>query len=181
MDSAIIVALIGGIFTLLGTWLNYHLTSRSNRALISQPSPGSQPQAWPPSTVSPPQYQTPARSTPSIRIGAVVRDAGMILVFTAIAGFLIGIGAGTDDIGRLILLIALFNILALIVGFTISAALIDGERWQHIGAVAVGVWLFGLVNVFVEYVDILTWLSSALIIAICAAVGGLLSYIFKRP
>jgi hypothetical protein len=121
-----------------------------------------------------------ATSTSSIKWGAAIRDAGLILLLTAILGIIIGLASPNSDIESLLPLLALLNLLVLVVGFTVSAAVVNGARWQHIAAVGLLVWLFGIVNILLGLADTSTWLFSALFIAICVAVGGALSYLFKR-
>lgn len=174
-DTTVIVAIItvaGGIITTLGgTLLNHYLNRR-------QPQ---QPDFYPSDLLSQidldPTYQSPQ---PSIALGAVVRDGGLILLLTAVGGLIIGLTSYTTDFESLLLLVACMNLLFLVVGFTISASVVGRGRWQHIAAVGLVVWLFGIINVLLGIGSIIDWIVSALLIAVCMGVGGALSYLFKR-
>jgi hypothetical protein len=173
MSDTIILALIGAVVTLGGHFLDNYLRNRHPQQPSFQPS-SYPPQIQPGATYSPPQIQPP------VALGAVIRDAGLIILLTAISGFIIGLMSAETDLESLLPLLACFNLLILVVGFTVSASVADHGRWQHIGAVGVIVWLFGIINIPLGLANIATWLLSALFIAVCLVVGGSLSYVFKR-
>ena len=74
--------------------------------------------------------------------------------------------------------IALSNLVFGTIGFVISGALAKGNRWRHLAWVGLGVWLAGLINVFLSGFAIRQWLISIFVVAIMAGVGGGLSYLF---
>lgn|GEM_PF-5926404 len=177
-DTTVIVAIItaaGGVITTLGGTL---LTHYLNRRQPQQPT--SHPSDLLSQIKLDPTYQSP-QPQPPIALGAVVRDAGLILILTAVAGLIIGLTSYTTDFESLLLLVACITLLFLVVGFTISASVVDRGRWQHIAAVGLMVWLFGIINVLVGIGSITDWFVSALLIAVCMGAGGALSYLFKRP
>ncbi len=110
---------------------------------------------------------------------AVIRDIIMILLFTGIGGFVIGVAtAGSKlQLGA----IGLSNILLGIIGFCISGCLIADNRWKHLIIVAVFVWLTTIVNIFIGPITFSNWLLSILPTFILMAIGCGLSFLFVRP
>ncbi len=113
-----------------------------------------------------------------MRIGPIVRDVAIVWVLTAIGGFLVGLTGGQGS--RSLVAIAVSNILLGTVAFTIAGCLAPRPRWNHLAYVAVGAWLTSLINVFFFHVTIAQWLSSALFMGVIMAVGGGLSFVFKK-
>ena len=112
-------------------------------------------------------------------IGAIFRDVAIVVALTAIGGFVIGLSGGLRSSNGMTA-IAVSNILLGTVGFIISGCLANGNRWRHLGFVALGVWLFGIVNIVFFGISIAQWIYSAFAIAMMTGVGGGLSYIFRR-
>jgi hypothetical protein len=119
---------------------------------------------------------------PRLRPGPIVRDIAIVFLLTALGGFVIGIATGgpSQDSQRFMLAIAASNLLLGIVGFTIAGCLAPPARWEHLGVVAFGVWLAGLINVAFFGVTLTQWMGSAILAAVIMGAGGALSYAFKR-
>ncbi len=124
-----------------------------------------------------------ATSQPRLRPGPVLRDVAILFGLTFGGGFIIGVAVGNpSENDRARTAIAISNIIFLIVGFTMAGCLVPaGVRWRHLGLVAVGAWLCGLINVVLYGTTIPLWISSGIFIALLMGIGGALSYIFKRP
>jgi len=133
-------------------------------------------------TTPSPLDQTPPPPSKGVRIGPIVRDVAIVWVFTAMGGFVVGIassGLGQDP-QRFVLALAASNLLLGTVAFTIVGCLAPPERWRHLGFVAIGSWLTGIINVFFLGVTITQWILGAIFIAIIMGAGGAISYVFKR-
>ena len=172
MDSSITVAVIGGVFTLAGTWLTNYLQNRPKTMQPAQPPP-------PVATGMPAQAQALPRGS-SLRIGAVIRDVGIIMILTALAGVVLGIGMSNASEEELLGAAALANIVFGTVGFVISGARVPSGRWKHLFAVAIGLWLAGILNVVLGIVDGGSWFISVFLILLMMAIGGGISYLFNR-
>jgi len=126
----------------------------------------------------------PLPAPTGLSIGGVIRDVVIVLVFTFIGGLVIGIAIGSSggpkNPSAMALALAVSNILMSTIGFTISGCLARGPRWRHLAIVALGVWAFSLVNVFITGMTFTTWLGAGIFIAVAMGLGGGLSYIFKR-
>lgn len=166
--SELLSPLIGGVFTLLGIWLTNHLQNRP-KAMQSATS-----------VTEPQSIPTGNQSAPAIRFGPVLRDVGIIWILTGLVGFLIGIAMGGSDINRMVAVAGLGNIIFGTIGFIISGSLAKTNRWKHLFAVAIGVWLTSLINIFIIGVAFEQWLISFFLVMIMMAIGGLISYLFNR-
>lgn len=107
----------------------------------------------------------------------IIRDALIIVILTAIGGFIIGISGAPDSSAFLAIIVS--NILFTCVGFTISGAIAKINRFQHLFKVAICVWIFGLINIFFG-LTFLSWVFSSIFVLICMGIGGLASFIFVR-
>lgn len=65
------------------------------------------------------------------------------------------------------------------VGFAISGCLATGNRWKHLGYVALFCWLTSLINV-VFGLPVVQWFLGVLFMPLVMGIGGGVSYIFKR-
>ena len=118
-------------------------------------------------------------TTPEARI---LRDIVVIWIATFCGGCIIGVAAATQSLSSstFTIGIAVSNLLISTALLTASACLAPrGNRWAHIGYVALGLWLTSIVNTLMG-VSLVMWLFGCIPIAICAAIGGGLSYVFKR-
>jgi len=117
-----------------------------------------------------------------VRFGPIARDVLIVAVLTAIGGVAVGLAADKADMSspRFVWGVAASNVLLGSVGFVIAGCLAKGNRWRHLAYVAVGVWLFGLLNVVIGMISLGQWLFSALFVALIMGVGGGLSFAFKR-
>jgi hypothetical protein len=121
---------------------------------------------------------TPPTEQP-VRVGPIIRDVVIIVALTAIGGFVIGLtGALTSQRGMLAIMAS--NLLLGTVGFVISGCLARGNRWRHLAYVAVGVWLFGLINVLFFGFGIVQWFFSSIAVGLMMGLGGAVSYAFRR-
>jgi len=134
--------------------------------------PNDQPQLQ---VVDPP----PPPTEQPVRFGPIIRDVVIVWVLTAIGGFLVGLAAGATG-GNMQGLLVLSNLLVGTAAFTIAGCLAPAPRWRHLGFVALGSWLTGIVNVLFFHVTIPQWIGSAFFIAIIMGIGGGISYLFKR-
>lgn len=78
------------------------------------------------------------------------------------------------------LVIGLSNIFWGTVGFTISGCLAGVQRFRHLFAVAVGLWLVSFVNVAMGMTPLPAWAVGFLLILLMMGLGGGLSYLFVR-
>jgi len=101
---------------------------------------------------------------------------------TFLGGCLVGIwrGATKADPAGAFVAIAISNLLAGTIAFTISGVLAPPPRWRHLFIVGVGSWVLSLVNVFAFGVPVEQWLSGAIGMAMMMGAGGGLSYLFKK-
>ena len=128
------------------------------------PYPPAQPQ-WTPPTPPPPE---------NLRLGQIARDIAIIVALTFFGGCIVGAMHGNAmEVGLPPMwMIAVSNFILGTIGFTISAALAPpSNRWKHLAYVAVGTWLFGLVNLFLG-ITITQWFAGSFVIGIMMAVGG---------
>jgi len=65
------------------------------------------------------------------------------------------------------------------VGFTICGCLAPGNRWSHLGWVAIGAWMVSFCNILLFRGTLTQWLGSAPIMSIGMSVGGVLSLVFN--
>lgn len=121
-------------------------------------------------------HQTPSAE---VRLGPVLRDVAIVYVLTAIGGFVVGLAGHRGD-PAYIFSIAVSNLLLGTVGFTISGFLATGDRWRHLGYVALGAWGASFVNVLFFGVTVGYWGVGAFVIALMMGAGGGLSFLFKR-
>jgi hypothetical protein len=115
----------------------------------------------------------------AVRPGAVIRDVFIIVVLTAVGGFVVGFTMGIKSSAAM-LAIALSNMVFGTIGFIISGCLAKGNRWWHLAWVGIGVWLAGLINVFAFGFGIVQWIFSVVAIGIMMGLGGGLSYFFRK-
>ena len=114
-----------------------------------------------------------------MRVGPIIRDVVIIVALTAFGGFVIGLTGALASQGGMLAIVA-SNLLLGTVGFVISGCLARDNRWRHLAYVAVGVWLFGLVNVLFFGFGIIQWCLSSIAVGSMMGVGGALSYVFRR-
>jgi hypothetical protein len=113
-----------------------------------------------------------------VRFGPIIRDVAIIVALTFIGGFILGFfGMLRTQFGMLAIVIS--NLVLGTAGFAISGCLARGNRWRHLASVALGVWLFGLVNVVFMGIGIIPWIFSSIAVAVMMGIGGALSYVFR--
>jgi ankyrin repeat protein len=106
---------------------------------------------------------------------AVLRDVCIIWILTALAGFVIRVIYPEID---LIMGAAFANLIFGSVGFAISGCMAKVNRWKHLFIVAIGVWIVGLINIFIVSISFIEWLFGVIFILFIMAIGGGLSYLF---
>jgi hypothetical protein len=109
-----------------------------------------------------------AASPSDINVAAIARDVALLLALTFIAGFISTATMRPFSVS-----------LFCIVGFCISGCLAKGNRWKHLGCVALFTWLTSIANVFLG-LAFEFWLLSVFGVFAWMGVGGGLSYLFKR-
>ncbi len=154
--GTVISALIGGGFTLIGIRYKHHLENQQ----ITSPSA--------------PSFAV----TASVNIGAVIRDVGIIWLLTAAAGFIVGVATSPDE--EATAAVAFGNIIFGTIGFVISGSRVHGDRWKHLFAVAIALWLSGIINIFLLGMGFGYWIVSLFLILLMMATGGGISYVFNR-
>jgi hypothetical protein len=127
--------------------------------------------------------QPPPPTEQRVRIVPIIRDVAIVWVLTAIGGFVAGFatgGSAESNPGRALAAIVVSNFLLGTVAFTIAGCLAPPPRWRHLCFVALGAWLTSLINVVFFKVTIAQWFSGIMFMGIIMAIGGGLSYLFKR-
>lgn len=116
------------------------------------------------------------------RVVPVIRDVILVWFFTGVGGVATGITARVLELTPLqgMLILAASNFLLGTVAFTIVGCIAPPDRWRHLGLVALGAWFTSLINVLFFGVSIPQWIGGAIFTAIIMAMGGAISYIFKR-
>ena len=112
----------------------------------------------------------------NFRFGPILRDVAILWVLTGLGGFVAGFAQGAARFWAL----AVSNLFFITVGFVISGCLAIGSRWKHLAYVALFTWLSCLINVFFGLIPLEHWFLSILFIPLFMALGGGLSYVFKR-
>lgn len=134
-------------------------------------------------TIPPPVVQPPPPPTEQrVRIGPIIRDVIIVWVLTAMGGFVAGVATGGPqrDAQRFMFAVMVSNVLLGTVAFTIAGCLAPPGRWRHLGFVALGAWFTSLINVVFFGVTIPQWIGGAIFMVIVMAIGGGISYVFKR-
>lgn len=163
--TGIVTTIIGGIFSLFAQLLKHHLEGR-----IEQAGGKEALRALP----------TPTAALSLLPFAAVVRDIGILLALTAVGGIIVGLAAPGKDLETLSPALGIANMLMIIVGSCISACLAERSRWKHLAFVALGFWLISLLNLAFPQVTFISWLAASIFIAVSMALGGVLSYLFRR-
>ena len=148
MASAIVSALIAGVFTLLGVLLDHRLSSRSvvtTSGTVTQTVTGT---TQPPASVS----QTVITSSQTVErfsIGKVLIQVGVLQLVLNLVGFIIGFAygaAGIVDPAAYIGAILIVGTIIAIIGFAIIGRRVSKTfRWKHLIYVAIGVSITTLV------------------------------------
>lgn len=132
--------------------------------------------------VSSPPIAASTPTAPPVRLGPIIRDIVIVWVLTAIGGFVAGVATGGPerDAPRFMLALMVSGLLLGTVAFTIAGCLAPPARWRHLGFVALGAWLTGLINVAFFGVSIPQWIEGAIFMGIIMGAGGAISYVFNR-
>ena len=115
----------------------------------------------------------------SIRPGALARDVAILWALTLMGGFVAGVAGAGPGTPRFVMTMLVSNTIFSIVGFIISGCLVGGRRWKHLFAVAIVVWLTGLINLLFG-VTFIQWLFGIVALLIFMAIGGGISYLFRK-
>ncbi|WP_414570568.1 hypothetical protein [Nostoc sp. CCY 9925] len=109
---------------------------------------------------------------------AIIRDVVLINVFSFIVGVLLGFAMPNLSFEEMLPTIALFNFVILTLAFLISGCAAKVNRFRHLRAIAILIWLGSIVNIYiVPGASLLTWLISSIPIAITMLIGGGLSFL----
>ena len=102
-----------------------------------------------------------------MRVGPIIRDVIIVWILTAMGGFVAGLATGgpQGDAQRFMLAVTVSNFLLGTVAFTIAGCLAPPPRWRHLGLVAAGAWLTGLLNVVFFHFTVPQWIGSAIFMA----------------
>jgi hypothetical protein len=141
---------------------------------------GSEQQVAPLPTATQPARLREQEPPSGVRIGPVLRDVAMIAVLTAMGGFVAGVAGHGGNATSYMWALEISNAIFMTLGFTISGCLATGNRWRHLAYVALGAWVVGINNVFFFGFTVEQWMLSAFFVAFVMAVGGGLSFLFKR-
>jgi hypothetical protein len=125
------------------------------------------------------------RTTPSFLNAKVFRDAGITLALSFVGGLVIGF---TTAYFRLqieeessVAFVGLSNIACTVLGgFIAGLRTPPAHLLRHLSAVGLIIWLFGLVNIALGFIDFEGFLLTAFVIAPSLALGGWLSQVFNR-
>ena len=124
--------------------------------------------------------QPPPPAKPPLRFGPIARDVAIVWGLTFLGGFVAGLTGAKHDAHRLTMVLALSNLFFGTVGFTIAGYLAPRPRWNHLAYVALGTWLTSLINVVFFHVKFTQWMTGGFFVLVIMAVGGGLSYLFKK-
>ena len=119
---------------------------------------------------------SPAKA-PSFRWRDVLRDVAIIWVLT----FTGGVVAARVGTGPKAPVLVMSNLITGVIAFTFIGCLTPVRRFRHLLVVAFAAWLSGLLNVLLFGNSIVAWIVSVVYLTLVMIVGGLLSYLFKRP
>ncbi len=167
---ALLPVIIGGVFTVVGA-----LLSRQSAHVRVELVDGKLVQAASLPLPMPPPLARPT----GIRWGAVALDTGIIMLLTALGGFIVGLASMGKPMEEMLPIIGLSNIILATVGFTIAGARNPQNRWLHVLLVGVALWLTSVHNVLLG-MDISGWFFAIPVIAVTAAIGTGISYLFAR-
>jgi hypothetical protein len=118
----------------------------------------------------------PARRK-SLYFWRVVRDMVMV-VLMSILGPVVLVVLAHPTRGDVI--IGITNLLSGVIAFAISGYFAPGRRWHHLAYVAGGLCVLAFIKIGIVQQDISGWLHAAAGIIFMTAMGGLVSYLFRR-
>jgi hypothetical protein len=112
----------------------------------------------------------------------VAIDAITVFIASVVAGFVVGIIAGSVGVqaeSAALALVAL-NSLAIIGAFAYCSARIKEKPWKHLVVVALVVWVISLIQPLLGFVSYSQWVASIVIIFILMLIGGGIGRLFVR-
>jgi hypothetical protein len=117
-----------------------------------------------------------------LRAWPIIRDAVIIYAITFVGAFIVvlpGVAQLSPTASNLVA--GLCNLAFGGVGFAFSGCRAPrGNRWAHLGWVAVLIWLSGLVEAIISKDWLISWLLSVVPIGISMGLGGLISMLVMR-
>jgi hypothetical protein len=113
--------------------------------------------------------------------GRVVRDAVGIALLVGVGGLLVSALVGHGQGALPMPMVAASNVALTVVGFVVAGALTRELRGRHLLAVAVLVWLIGIVNVPLLGITLAQWAASALAVLVAYLLGGAIASALFRP
>jgi hypothetical protein len=116
-----------------------------------------------------------------IRPLPLFRDMVIILALSAHYGLITGLTTfEVEGVRTAIITIAATNLLSMLVGSTIAGYLTAERRWTHLGALALLLWLSGLLNVMLLGSTVADWMGSAPFILIALVLGGSIATLLAK-
>ena len=110
----------------------------------------------------------------------IIRDVVLIMLLTAVGGFLVAMLAATSGTKVSMPAIAVSNIGLAALGFAVSGSLTRTHRVRHLLTVAALVWVASLVNVPLG-VPVAQWALGSIAILFACAIGGAVAALIFRP
>ena len=101
-----------------------------------------------------------------LQLWSAVRDAGFTFAATALLGVVLALGGPVTPYT-----VAVLDLAAVLVGFTLSALHTHGSRRRHVAVFGGTVWALSLVNVLVGLSSVGAWFAAALLIMLCGLVA----------
>ena len=120
-------------------------------------------------------------SSSDFRFGPILRDVAIIWVLTFFGGVVAAFAAHSQSAQRVWVSsgVVVSDLLFGTVGFVISGCLATGSRWKHLAYVALFCWITSLINILFG-LPVEQWFWGAFFYPLVMAVGGGVSYVFKR-
>ena len=130
-------------------------------------------------STAPKSYKKTQTEGEEIQIKHVIRDIIIIVGLSFIAGIVLGIVDSHDSPSEQMIHAAILNCLVVTCGFFICALINAGNVWNHLKNVAIGVWLFGITNLFFGG-TFKNFMLGLPLVFVCMYVGGGIATIIKK-
>ena len=110
---------------------------------------------------------------------AVLLDIIIVLVITGLGGFVVAVEAFRDHVMSPTAL-EISNLLFGTIGFTLSGCKTKVDRFKHLSKVAIGVWIFSMVNVIFLGYTLRQWIFGLPFLLVMMGLGGFISLLFVK-